>query len=337
MTPQKMELARQAVDSGFVVPPADLDPNAATELLSGLSGKIKTAQVASQQNQPVVNNMAKKALGVAPDEVITPELLQGIRTRAGQAYNPVKQSGMVTSDSIFKSALDDIAETYKGANSAFPGIAKNEVGDLVQSLKVGEFDAAGGVEALKVLRETADKAFRTGDTGLGKASKAAATALESQLERHLVNVGDPAALQALRDARKLIAKTYSVQKGLNGATGDVSAPALAKLLEKGKPLEGELLTIAKTAQAFPKSMQLLKEAPKAVSPLDWFGAIATSAATGNALPMLGVGARPLARSYLLSPTAQRAATRIPGLLAQPEDLGLLTNAAVKTAPLLGRD
>ena len=63
-------------------------------------------------------------------------------------------------------------------------------------------DAGNAIDAIKVLREQADKAFRTGDTGLGKASMAAASAIESQIERHLANNGNADALSALREAQK---------------------------------------------------------------------------------------------------------------------------------------
>lgn len=334
---QKFAAAQKGAQSGYVVPPADLQPGVATELLSGLSGKIKTAQVASQRNQSITDKLVRKELGLAADDVLNADVLQSIRQQAGQAYAPVKQAGMVTADKTYMKALDDIGQTYKGASDAFPGIAKNEVGDMVQSLKVGQFDSGGAVDAIKVLREQADKAFRTGDTGLGKATKEAAAAIESQLERHLSATGNTDALDALREARKIIAKTYSVQKGLNSQTGEVSAQALAKQLEKGKPLSGELRTIAEMGQAFPKAMQSLKEAPKAVSPLDFAVSGGASMASGNPMPLAWLMGRPAARSYLLSPMAQKAAMRQPGLLANPDELGMLTQGLFRAAPLLRPD
>jgi hypothetical protein len=334
---QKLAAAQQGAAAGYVVPPADLNPNMGTELISGLSGKIKTAQVASQKNQAVTDMLARKELGLGADDVLNADVLQGIRNNAAQAYGPVRQAGMVSADKTFMKSLDNIAQTYQGANGAFPGLAKNDVGQMVDSLRVGQFDAGGAVDAIKVLRENADKAFRTGDTGVGKAAKEAAGALESQLERHLSAGGNTDALEALRDARKLIAKTYSVQKGLNSESGSVSAQVLAKQLEKGKPLSGELLTIAKMGSAFPKATQALKESPKAVSPLDWLAGGGASIATQNPLPLLGLMARPAARSYLLSPMAQRAALKNPGLLSNPEELGLLTQGAYRALPLLGAD
>lgn len=334
---QKFAAAQKGAQSGYVVPPADLQPGIVTELLSGLSGKIKTAQVASQRNQSITDKLVRKELGLAADDVLNADVLQSIRQQAGQAYAPVKQAGMVTADKTYMKALDDIGQTYKGASSAFPGIAKNEVGDMIESLKVGQFDSGGAVDAIKVLREQADKAFRTGDTGLGKATKEAATAIESQLERHLSATGNSDALDALREARKLIAKTYSVQKGLNSQTGEVSAQALAKQLEKGKPLSGELRTIAEMGQAFPKAMQSLKEAPKAVSPLDFAVSGGASMASGNPMPLAWLMGRPAARSYLLSSMAQKAAMRQPGLLANPDELGMLTQGLYRAAPLLRPD
>jgi hypothetical protein len=155
--------------------------------------------------------------------------------------------------------------------------------------------------------DTADKAYRQGDREMGKAAKAAADAIEDVLDRNLAASGNADALKSFREARKLIAKTYTVQKGLNSQTGDVAANKLAEQLAKGKPLSGDLRTIAETAQAFPKATQALKEAPKAVSPLDFAVATTAGMSTGNPLAALMLGARPLARNALLSGPAQARA------------------------------
>ena len=304
---QKMAAAKAGAQAGYVVPPADLNPGMMTEALSGLSGKIKTAQVASARNQPVTDTLARKAIGLNASDDLTNDVLQGIRNQAAQAYAPVKNAGTVTADKQFLSALDNIASTYQGAAKSFPGLKNDGVGDLIASLKQQQFDAGSAVDATKVLREMADKAYRTGDTGMGKAAKQASNELESMLERHLQAQGNTDALQAFQEARKLIAKTYTVQKALNEQTGNVSAQALAKDLAKGRPLSGDLLTVAQMGQAFPKATQALKEAPKAVSPLDFAVAGMTGAATANPLTLATVAARPMARSLLLSPVMQRAA------------------------------
>lgn len=304
---QKFAAATKANQLGYVVPPADLNPGMLSEALSGMSGKIKTAQVASQRNQGVTDKLARKALGLADDAVLDADALQSIRRQAGQAYDSVKQIGPVQADKVFMDALDSIASTQQGAGRSFPGLQNNGVVDLVASLKQQSFDAGDAVDATKVLREVADKAYRQGDTSLGKAAKEASNALEGVLERNLQAAGNPDALKAFQDARKLIAKTYTVQKGLNAETGSVSAQALAKELAKGKPLSGELKDVAQFGAAFPKASQALKEAPKSVSPLDFAFAGGSAVGTGNPLALMMVGARPAVRNALLSPMAQRAA------------------------------
>lgn len=304
---QKFAAATKGNQLGYVTPPADLNPGILSELASGLSGKIKTAQVASQRNQGVTDKLARKALGLADDAVLDADALQAVRRQAGQAYDAVKQIGQVKADKTFMDALDNIASTQQGAGRSFPGLQNNGVVDLVASLKQQVFDAGDAVDATKVLREVADKAYRQGDTSLGKAAKEASNALEGVLERNLQATGNPDALKAFQDARKLIAKTYSVQKALNTETGSVSAQKLGQELGKGRPLSGELRDVAEFATAFPKAAQSLKEAPKAVSPLDFAFAGGSAVSTGNPLALLALGARPAVRNALLSGPMQRAA------------------------------
>ena len=298
---QRDAAAVAAQKAGYVLPPSDVRGGFLNETLGGLSGKIKTAQVASQRNQEVTNAMARKALGMADDAPLTAEALAGLRTAAANSgYAPVRSAGEVTVDKAYTKALDSIASQYQGAARSFPGAAKNPVAEMVEGLKQSKFDAGDALDMVKVLRESADKAFRTGDSGLGKASKQAAGAIEDMLERHLKASGDDLAMEAFKRARMEIAKTYSVQKAINPGTGDVSAQSLAKELSKGRPLSGELRTIAEVGAAFPKATQALKEAPKAVSPLDFAFGGGGALATGNPLALATMAARPAARSLLLS-------------------------------------
>lgn len=304
----RFDAARAAAREGYVIPPADLEPGMLSEAVSGLSGKIKTAQTASQRNQLVTDRLAKRALGVPEDEVLSAQGLQAIRNEAAATgYAPVRNSGMVKADQQYQKALDAIAEEYRGASKAFPGLADNGVPEMIGKLQQPLFDASGAVDGIRVLRAMADKAYTQGDKIMGKASKSAADAVEGMLERHLEAAGNPGALDAFRQARTLIAKTYSVQKGLNSETGSVSAAALAKQLQKGKPLTDELLTIGTTASVFPKATQVLKEAPKQLSPLDFAVATGSAASSGHLAPLAMLGVRPLARNALLSGPVQARA------------------------------
>lgn len=285
----KLAAAREAAAMGYVIPPDDLNANLLTKTLSGLSGKIKTAQEASARNQTVTNSAAKAAIGLAKDDVLDAAALKAVRDKAGLAYKAVAD-------------LPEIAPAQASTLTNTRAIEAFKPKQALQELKQARNDATAWYAAY---------ARSASPDDLTKAKGFASTAkeLESKFEDYATKLGRDDLLPALREARKLIAKTYTIEKGLNEVTGDVSASVLAKQLAKGKPLEGELRDVARFGAAFPKASQALKEAPKATSPLDWGAALATSAGTSSPLPMLMVGARPLAREAVLSGMAQRSAMK----------------------------
>lgn len=318
---QKAGAQEAAMNAGYVIPPEDIGQGGGivTKILSGSGGKIKTAQVASERNQGVTNALARDAIGMAKDEPLNLQTLQSIRQAAGNAYDAVKKTGTVAADATYGKALDDIAQKYTTTAQAFPGAVKSDIPDLVAALKQPGFSAEAAVDMTKILRANADKAFAANDKTTGAAYRAASDAIEGMLERHLQAQGSPDALKAFQDARALIAKTYTVQKAINPQTGDVAAGVLAKQLDKGKPLSDQLLTIAQAAQAAPRATQALKEAPKTFSPLD----MAVASIKGDPLGLLTVGARPVARSMLLSRPMQKSAIEA---AQTPQDVNLLLRA-----------
>jgi hypothetical protein len=335
---QRLAAARAAQDAGFVIPPSDVQKQGfITEALGGLSGKIKTAQEASARNQPLANAAVKRELGMSADEPLTREGLEALRRNAGQAYDTVSNAGTITPGAAYNKALDDIAGPALKAAQGFPNAKPSPVIQLVESLRSPSFDAGSAVAKLKELRSAADDAFRTGNTDVGRASKAAAKALEDAVEAHLQKAGNPDALAAFRDARQLIAKTYTIEKALNSGTGDVSMQNLASQLKKGKPLSGDLKMLAQTAESFPKATQALKESPKQLSPLDMAVAGGGAMAQGP-LGAVGLLARPLTRNLLLSGPIQSYASRDIGPSMIGQSLNALSGPAYRAAPiLLNRD
>lgn len=309
---QLLEAATKAHGEGYVIPPSDLNPGMLTSVASGLSGK--TAQAASQRNQNITNQLARKALGIAADADLTTESLAFIRKDAGQAYQAVAGAGVITPSASYATALDDAVKPFLSQARSFPNRKLPTLVDDIQALKTGQFDAADAVETIKVIRNEADAAYRAGDNLGGKAYKQAARALEDAIDEHLVKINAPAdLLNGYRAARQTIAKTYTVEKALNSQTGNVNAQKLAGDLAKGKPLSAELKTIAEVAQAFPKATQALKEAPKHVSLIDVLTG-AGAALTGSNPALLGaIAVRPAVRSALLSKPIQRMAIKGAGL------------------------
>lgn len=312
-TPEIAAAVQSARQAGYVIPPTQARPTLGNRIMEGFAGKLTTAQNASAKNQGVTNRIAAEALGLAPDAKITPDVLNSVRKAAGQAYDAIGQTGAVTPPPSYTAALDAITAPFLKAAQGFPNAPPSPVIDLVESLRSPSFDAAAAVAKVKQLRTQADDAFRKGDTDIARAAKAASKALEDALDGHVQTLGNPALLQEFRDARQLIAKTYTVQKALNPASGSVDARKLAGELKKGKPLSGGLKDAASFGLQFPKASQAIEgmgSLPQ-TSPLDWAALGSMSAVTGNPLMMLGTLARPAARAAVLSGPVQNR------LLQQP--------------------
>lgn len=331
---------RAAIDAargaGYVIPPTQANPTLANRLMEGMSGKITTAQNASAKNQAVTADLAATALGLPAGTKLTPDVLKTVRQSAGQAYDAIGSTGTVTPSATYQQALDAIAAPFAKSAQAFPNAKPSPVLDLVDSLRSPSFDAGAAVEKIKQLRTAADDAFRTGNTDVARASKTAAAALEDALDGHLSALGQPQLLQAFRDARQLIAKTYTVEKALNPTTGAVDARKLAAQLAKGKPLTGELKQAAEFAARFPKAAQTVEgmgSLPQ-TSPLDWGLAGGLSMATANPMMLAAAGARPVARALTLSPLVQNRLKQggqnaLQQLLDNPE----LAQLAYRSAPV----
>jgi hypothetical protein len=295
-------------EAGYTVPPTMANPTLANKALEGLSGKAATAQAAAVKNQSITNDLARKSLGLAEDAPLTKETLQGVRQQAGQAYDSIRGAGTITTDAKYTSDLLAITKKYQGASADFPELAKNEIGAVVDMVNKKQFDASAAIDAISILRDKTDAAFRSGDKALGNGYKAASTALEDAIDRNLAANGQADLLGNFRNARQTIAKTYSVEKALNESTGNVSAQKLAAQLGRGKPLSDELKTAAQFAQAYPKAAQEITSSMPGISPLDYGFSAGAGLATGNPLALAGIAARPAVRGAILSQPYQRLMT-----------------------------
>lgn len=318
---------KAARDLGYVIPPSQAKPTLANRTAEGLAGKLTTAQNASAKNQAVTNRVVAESLGLPGNAPITVDALNALRKQAGQSYESVSSTGMIQPGSAYFQALDDIIAPAQKAAAGFPNAKANPLIDEIESLRSGQFDASSAVAKISDLRDQATKAYSSGDKQLGKALKSGANALEDAIETHLQSIGAPAdLLQNFRGARQLIAKTYTAEKALNSTTGTVNAQKLATMLDRGKPLSGGMLSVAKFAQQFPKAAQPIEKMGSlpGTSPLDWIPAGALAAGTANPLMLAGVAARPIARAGLLSNVVQNGLSKpagrgpISGLLSNPD-------------------
>lgn len=351
VTPEILDTARKSMQAGYIIPPSMVKPTFANRLLESQSGKFETAQMAATKNQGVTDSLVRKALGLADDAPLSQETMQGVRKQAGQVYQQLKGTGTVTADQAYLSAVDDIGKKIKSATASFPQLGKtnmhgkpiDEIADLVKSMKVGQFDAGGAVDAISVLRDRADEAFRGGNTAMGRANKAAAKALEDVMERHLQNIGATDLLPAYRDARALIAKSYTVEKALREGAGTVDARILGREVQKGKPITGELRTAGEFGNVFNKAAQPphligspgVNTLKNTLALLTGGAGAAAMGPAGVALGGLNYVVPPVARSVMFSPRFQRGLLeQAPGMLDEAAPLGLLTRGAYRSAPVL---
>lgn len=283
-----------ARDTGIAITPTQAKAGTLAKGAEGISGEPRLAKLMSTKNAPVINELIRKDLGIASDTPLTRATIAGIRKEAGLAYEAVKNTGTVTTDAAYKNALANIRKSYDTAAKDFPHRSENPFKKTLDGLDRQQFDAASAVEEIKLLRLDADKAFRAGDTGLGKAMRAASEALDTMLGRHIQRIGAPPEVAAdYLKARTTIAKTYAADKAMT-SDGNINAVAYAKQLKKGVPLTGNAKTVAMLGENFPRVLQ----APERVGGTSAsFWDAAAALASKEAL-MLGV--RPVARGVLAS-------------------------------------
>jgi hypothetical protein len=327
---RKQQIAQAAINQGATLPPTQVNPSFINSILEGISGKQTTAQVASIKNQAVVNAQARKALGLADDVELTPKVLQDYRDVKGQAYEALKSNNAYYTDKKF---INDInaksADLQKLANTTDVSAELN----VINGLKQMSFDGVGLVEQMKRLRYDAERNLMSGDpknSALGKAQKFAANQLEDLAERNLQKFNQPDVMNNFKQARKDIAKSYTIEKSMNLATGDVSGAKLGSRSAAGKIVPSELQALADAAATFPKAFQnpaTVGSVP-VISPLDLGSAAIASAASGNPLVMGSALTRPAVRTGITSGMYQR--NMLPN--TQPQTPGLLNR--ITTDPLL---
>jgi hypothetical protein len=295
-----------ARDAGYVLTPQQAKGGVVSRTTASLAGEPRLEKLASQKNAEVTNKLIREDLGLGEDIPITREAVAARRKEAHEPYERIKKVGKIENDDQYMKDLDKIVESYDTAAESFAHRSDNPFKKTLEGLRQKTVTAASAIEEVKLLRNDADKAYRAGDKALGKAYKAAAEALDNSMDRHLTKLsktvnGVPELKQAVadyREARKTIAKTYVADKALNDATGNVDAAVYARELKKGAKLDGNALTVAKAAQQFEKSMQ---RAEKTGGTGPTYADLLAATVSKEALAL---GARPAARSLLLTETVQ---------------------------------
>ena len=246
---------------GYVVPPATIKPNVRNVALESIGGKQATEQTARMVNQQVTNKLANRTLGLPETREITQDSLEQVRDEAGKVYEVVKNAGRIAADADYKAGLQKMRAEISEIMSDFPDAdvaAAGDIDKLIKSLDVADFDAKSGMAFLKQLRnEAADNLAALDDPtrkALGRAQRSAAENLEEMVFRHLDKIGQGGLAKQFDNARRQIAKSYTIQAALDEGSGSVDAMKLSQILNKGKPLSPELELAARMGGSFPRAM-----------------------------------------------------------------------------------
>jgi hypothetical protein len=345
------ESAIPGAEHGLVVPPSTTNPTLFNRLLEGFGGKLATAQHASIKNQPIIDSVVRNEFNLPEGTPLTPDTMERVRAEAAAPYKAVAAIPEITFGPEYEAELNKLGGQSAKISRALPNFkaaGADQVNQLLQSLRPenGVMDGETAVELSKTLRSEGSAhwaaANRTGDPverSLGKAYSGAAAAVENAVEAHLKSIGQDELASEWDNARRTIAKTYSVQSALDGA-GHVDARNLGKQLIKGKPLSGNLATLADFANAYPKAANVAwsKESVPGISPLDVaFGStmgFGTGLATHEPLAGVAAGSIPLGRmavrSGLLSKPGQYLG--IPGVSPMVPTIGNLARFGIAGLP-----
>jgi len=250
---------RAAQQEGYVVTPGSVSPTGKNIISERMAGKTHLEQLASVQNQSVTDRLARRAAGLPENAPLTSASMQDIRkAEYTKGYEPIKQIGEVKTDPAFLDDLIAVEGKYAGAGASFPGAVPEDVTRLIKNFTVDKFNSKDALEVTRTLREQARGNFRKGDDALAKAQIDVSNALENQIERALATSNTAKAadmLEQFRLSRQRMAVSHTIEDAIKEGSGSIVAAKLARDIQSGKYVSGDVKTIAEFANVFPRVSQ----------------------------------------------------------------------------------
>jgi hypothetical protein len=283
-----------AQDAGYVVPRSLYNPSFLSNRLESVAGKAATKQQAASLNQGVTNSLARQSLGLADDVPLSVSTIEGVRK---SAYKPYEEIAKLSPDAA----------------------------NTLEQLKQARADAKGWFTAY-------NRSARPDDLAKAKEFQQVADTAENTLSQFATSLGKNNLIPDLQKARKTIAKTYTLDRAMNNATGDIDAAVLGRLYNKGSPLSDGLDTAGRFAAQFPQISRASANNPTAgvskvealaMAGLGLGGAYGTDSPYGAAAGLLPLLSHP-ARAAALSKMMQKAPNYSQGITQKSLE-GLLSS------------
>lgn len=251
---------RAAQAEGYKVTPGAVTVTGKNILAERIAGKTHLEQLASVKNQAVTDRLARRAVGIPDTAPLTADNMRQIRAvEYTKGYEPIKKLGEIKTDPAFLDDLITIEGRYAGPGASFPGAVPESVNKLIKTYTVDKFDAKDAVQVTRTLRDEAKANFVKGDGALAKAQIDISNALENQIERSLTAAKRPDAstmLEQFRLSRQRMAVSHTVEDAIKEGSGHVTASKLARDIQSGKYVSGDIKTIAEFANVFPRVTQI---------------------------------------------------------------------------------
>lgn len=246
----KEGLAQRLREKGWLVPTATGEFDLAIK-----GGKQAISDLASMRNAETAIKVLKRANGVPDNVPLTKEWLSSQRdSLAANGYGPIRAAGEIVVDPQFRSDLNKITQARDSAERAFKGAFKDATGNQIGKIgRAKTFNASDGIDAIRTLREDAEKAFSDGDRIAGRAKLAASKVIEDQIERGLASRGADGEkiLNLYRSTRKQLAINFATSEGLRRGGETIKPESFRQLYDDGVELSNGLEDIGAIASNFP--------------------------------------------------------------------------------------
>lgn len=304
----------EAKAAGYKTIPSVSEGSFVGRVVEGLTGKEKAKQLASVNNQPVTDKLARKALDLPESAPLTHETMKAVRAEAAaKGYEPIRQIPRMDVDILFRRDISKLTSRADNAAKDFGSLVESDIKPFVEELKkIPSFSGDTAVDTIAIFREKASELYAAGNKTAATAHRRAAEALEAQVERGLARSGKDGAklIKDFRAARTKMARSFDVEKALREGEGKVDARVLGKLYNKSPDrLSGELQTVGRSAAAMPDVMAVPKDGwANPVTALDSGFATFGGILAGNPLPLAYPVLRAGARYGLMSGPGQKMFT-----------------------------
>jgi hypothetical protein len=318
-------LVGKAREMGYVLKPSEAGGSTTAKTAEGLAGSPKLSGEMSVKNQKVTNRVGAEVIGAPKGAKLSPKVIADSKKPHNKVYREMGDLGERAASPEYSAEIASIGRT---PGNSFPTAKNPRIEELKTAYDEPRFHSRDAILHIRQLRKDSKKNIKSQDpvnNSLGHAQMQVANAIENELERFAVAQGKPDLVKRFKAARTELAKIHTVETATL-RNGDLSAPKLAAMQERGVPLTGPLKDVADIATEFG---EVTREATKVknktpVTALEGiFGAAGPAIAALGGHPAIGVpaiagmAARPITRRVLSSNRYQNklaGAPRKPGVV-----------------------